>query len=107
MAGSGDNYTTQSKSEREILCDITYMWNLKYHISEHIYETETDSQTQRTDVRLPRGQELGVEEGGGVWDQQMKAVININNKFLPYSTGNYIQYSVINHKGKEYVYMCN
>ena len=45
MAGSGDNYTTQSKSEREILCDITYMWNLKYHINEHIYETETDSQT--------------------------------------------------------------
>ena len=24
---------------------ITYMWNLKYNTSEHIYETETDSQT--------------------------------------------------------------
>jgi len=26
----------------------------------------------------------------------------INNKFLLYSTGNYIQYSRINHNGKEY-----
>ena len=26
----------------------------------------------------------------------------INNKVLPYSTGNYIQYLVINHNGKEY-----
>ena len=26
----------------------------------------------------------------------------INNKFLLYSTGNYIQYPVINHKRKEY-----
>ena len=27
----------------------------------------------------------------------------INNKVLPYSTGNYIQYPVINHNGKEYL----
>ena len=26
----------------------------------------------------------------------------INNKVLPYSTGNYIQYPVINNNGKEY-----
>ena len=26
----------------------------------------------------------------------------INNKVLPYSTGNYSQYSAINHNGKEY-----
>ena len=30
---------------RQILCDITYMWNLKYNTNEHIYETETDSQS--------------------------------------------------------------
>ena len=31
-----------------------------------------------------------------------------NNKVLLYTTGNYIQYPVINHNGKEYekVYMC-
>ena len=35
----------------------------------------------------------------------------INNKGLPYSIGNYIQYPVINHSGKEhekeYIYMYN
>ena len=30
----------------------------------------------------------------------------INNKVLVYSTGNYIQYPVINHNGKEYIYVC-
>ena len=29
----------------------------------------------------------------------------INNKVLLYSTGNYIQYPVINHMGKEYIYI--
>ena len=37
------------------------MWNLKYDTNELIYETETDSQTQRTDLELPR--ERGAEEG--------------------------------------------
>ena len=35
----------KSDTERQILYDITYMWNLKYHTNEPIYETETDSQT--------------------------------------------------------------
>ena len=30
----------------------------------------------------------------------------INNKVLIYSIGNYIQYSVVNHKGKEYEKEC-
>ena len=39
------------------------------------------------------------------------AVAQINNKVLLYSTGNYIQYPVIDHNGKEYekrmyVYVC-
>ena len=32
-----------------------YMWKLKYGTNELIYETETDSQTQKTDLWLPRG----------------------------------------------------
>ena len=38
---------------------ITYMWNLKYITNEHIYETETGLQTQRTDFWMPRGRVLG------------------------------------------------
>ena len=33
-----------SKSERQILHDTTYMWNLKYDTSELIYETEIETQ---------------------------------------------------------------
>ena len=30
--------------EKQISCDITYMWNLKYNTNELIYEKEIDSQ---------------------------------------------------------------
>ena len=35
-----------SQTERKILYDITYMWNLKYDTD---YETETESQTEEMD----------------------------------------------------------
>ena len=47
---------------RQIPSDITYMWNLKYGINEPVYKTETDSQTWRTDLWLPRGR-------GRDWDR--------------------------------------
>ena len=40
---------------------LTHMQNLKYNTNGHIYERETDSQTQRTDLWLPTG--MGVGEG--------------------------------------------
>ena len=50
----------------------------------------------------------GVEGGGGM-DQEFEISRGkllyrewINNKVLLYSTGSYIQYSGINHNGKEY-----
>ena len=87
------------------------MWNLKYDSNELIYETETDSQTQRTDLWLPRGKQGG--EGGMDWEfgvsrGKVLYVDWINNKVLLHSTRNYIQYPVINHKGKEHEkeYVC-
>ena len=84
------------------------MWNLKYGANEPIYETETDSQTQRTDLWLPRGEGGGGKNGLGVWGQQMKLldIEWINNKVLLYSTGDYIQYPRINHNGTEYKKEC-
>ena len=63
MDGPRDYHTKQSKSDRErqVSYDITYMWNLKYDANEHIYKAKADSQTERTDLWLPRGR--GVEEG--------------------------------------------
>ena len=57
MDATRDPHTKLSKSEgeRQIPYDITYMWNLKYGTSESIYRTETDSQTWRPDLWLPRG----------------------------------------------------
>ena len=46
---------SKSERERQIPYDSTYMWNLKYGTDEPIYETETDTQTWRTDLWLPRG----------------------------------------------------
>ena len=46
---------------------IPYMWNLKYDTNQHIYETETDSQTEhrlvvarREVARLGKNWELGI-----------------------------------------------
>ena len=41
------------------------MWNLKYDTNEPIYKTETDSQTERLDLWLPRGRWGG---GGMGWE---------------------------------------
>ena len=45
--GPRNDPTKRSKSERErqMPYHITYMWNIKHDPNEHIYETETDSQT--------------------------------------------------------------
>ena len=37
------------------------MWSLKYETNEDIYKTETDSETQRRDLWLPRGGGWGTE----------------------------------------------
>ena len=46
------------------------MWNLKHDTNERVCETETDSQTQRADLRLPRGR--SGEGWGGVWGPDAK-----------------------------------
>ena len=47
------------RKRRQVPYDITYMWNLKYDTNEPIYETETESWTQRTEWCLPRRRGLG------------------------------------------------
>ena len=101
---------SKSERERQIPYGITYMSNLKYDTNELICETETDSQTQRTDLRLPRGMggRGGIDWEFGTSRCKLLHIEWINNKVLLYSTGNYIQYPVINHNRKEYEkeYIC-
>ena len=64
-----DYLTKWCKSKRQIPCDITYMWNLKYGTNKPIYKIETDLQTQRIGLWLPKGRsELGV------WGWQMQTI---------------------------------
>ena len=71
-----------------------------------------DSQTQRTDLRLPRGRRGREEKDWESGISKCKPVYigRINNKVLLYTTGNYIQYPVIKQYGKkdekEYIYVC-
>ena len=71
------------------------MCNLKCNTNEPICETETESRTWRTDLWLP---ETRGTDGVAGWDTEW-----INNKVLLYSTGNYIQFFVINYNKKEYL----
>ena len=105
MDGPRDYHIKWSKSERErqIPYHITYMWNLKYDPNELIYKTETESQTEKTYLWLPKEEgsggrmdwEFGISRCKLLYIQWMK------NMVLLYSTGNYIQYPVVNHNGKE------
>ena len=81
--------------ERQILYDSIYMWNLKNDTNELIYITKTNSQTQKTNLWLPKGK--GVEGGknqkfGINRDKQQGLIIQHRE---PY------QYPVINYNGKE------
>ena len=58
MDGSREYHTKWSKSDKDKYY-ITFMWNLKNNTNESIYKTEADSQTQKTNLWLPKG------KGGG------------------------------------------
>ena len=42
-----------SQTEKDILYDTVYMWNIELGINEFIYKTEIESQMQKTDLWLP------------------------------------------------------
>ena len=48
-----------SDRERQIPFDITYIWNLNNDTNKLIYKMETDSQTQKTNLCLPKGKGTG------------------------------------------------
>ena len=79
------------------------MWNIKYGTNEHT--SSEQKQTHR------HGEQTCCCWWGGGWldwefgISKVKLLYMewINNKVLLYSTGNYIQYPVTNHNGKEYL----
>ena len=91
--GSRDDHTKWSRSERER--HITYAYRLK---CDTVHLT-TKTHRHRQQTWLPKG------EGGGInSDCEIKihtTMYKRNNKALPCSTGNYIQYLAINSTRKE------
>ena len=75
------------------------MWNIKYDKNETIYKIETDSDMENRPVVF-KGEE---EEGGMFWEFGVRRCKPlhlewISNDVLLYSTGNYIQSLVMEHK---------
>ena len=71
----------KSERERQIPYSITYMWNLKYDTNELTNKIET--QTERTDLSLPRGWG-GMEWESGISRCKLLYIEWINNKVLLY-----------------------
>ena len=104
MDGPRDDHM-KSERKRQIPYDTTSIWTLKCDTNKPIYEIETESQIQRTDLSLSRGRESGRWKGWefGISRCKLLDILGwINNKVLLYDTGNYIQSLVINHYGKDY-----
>ena len=77
--------------------------------------TQMNLSTKQRQTHRHREQTCGCQGGGGRGRNDWEFGVSrckllyigwINNTVLLYSTGNYIQYSVINHNGKEYEKEC-
>ena len=76
--------------------------------------TQRNLSTKQKQTHRHREQTYGCQRGGsggmdwnfGISRCKLLYIERINNKDLWYSTGNYIQYPVINHNGKEYDKEC-
>ena len=83
------------------------MWNLKYDTNEPIYKTNRLADIENSlVVAKGKGSRGGMDWEFGISRCKLLYIEWINNKVLLYSTGNYIQYPVINHNGKEYEKEC-
>ena len=89
-------------------CTYHLYANLNYDTNDLIYKTEIDSRIHKTNLWLPKGKGRS-ERGAGVINKEfginrytLLYIKQINNKDLLHSTGNYIQYLIINYNGKEF-----
>ena len=93
--------------------DITYIWNLEKGTNGLIYQTEVESQMQKTNFGYQgiRGEEINWETEIDIYT--LLYIKQMTNKNLLYSTGNSTQYSVMAYWEKKskkksgYMYMYN
>ena len=90
---------------------LIYEFLKKKDPNEHIYKTETDSQTQKTNLCSKGKGRGGINGEFGINIYMLPHRKQKTNKDLLHSSGNYTQYFVIAYKGKEsgkeiYTYVC-
>ena len=94
------NSNTMQNTERQISYDIIYTQNLKQMIQINIFTKQKQTHRHRKQTySYQRGK--GGRDKLGVRDQQIHTTVQkqINNRDPLYSTGNYIQYLIINYNG--------
>ena len=78
------------------------MWNLKKNDTDELtFKTETDSQSSKTSLGLPKGKRGRDESGVGIDIYTVLYIKEIINKVVPYSTGKSTKNSLITYRGKE------
>ena len=88
-------------SQRQILYDFTYIWNLKNNINVFIYKTETTHRHRKQSYGYQRGRGGGeINWEFGINWHTLLYIKQTNNKDLLYRTSNYIPYLVIIYNGK-------
>ena len=91
MDGTRDSHTKGSSSERErqILYDITYIWNLIHSTNEPFHRKETHGLGEQTRGCHGGGGGSGMDLESGVNRCKLLPLEWISNEILPYSPGNY------------------
>ena len=86
-----------SRTEKDkYITYITYMQNVKNNANRSIYKTETDSQTQKTNLWLPKGERgKGINLECGINGLKLPYTKQISNKDLLYTTEKYIKHLII------------
>ena len=79
------------------------MWNLKYDTNGPVKQKQNHRHRDRLVVAKVEWVGGGMEWEVAVSRCKLLYIEWINDNVLLYSTGNYIQYPVINHNGKEYI----
>ena len=77
------------------------MWNLKHDTNALTYKMERLTDIENKPMITKEERAWGRDKLG-VWNYQIQTTVcKINNRVLPYSSGNYIQCPVINNNEKE------
>ena len=90
----------KSVRERQILYDLTYMWNLKNNTDEHICKIETDFQIEKTDLSLVKGRREGEGKTRGMGLTDKTSMYEVDKQQgCTGSTGNYSPHLAIPYAG--------